>query len=86
MNQRAFQTLANLDPFKLQYRIVGHNKIILEVETPPQWARSIGDALNLLTNLSAMLTRYADSAQREIHSKVVNADRKARYASVGRSY
>lgn len=86
MTPRAFRAPANLDPFKLSYRIVGHNKIVLEVDTPPQWARSIGDALGLLTNLSTLLTRYADSAQRDIHTEEVNAARKARFASVVRSY
>lgn len=86
MNPRATRIPANLDPFKLHYRIEGHNRIILEVETPDQWARSIGDALGLLTNLSGLLTRYADAARREIHSDEVNAARRSRFASVVRVY
>ena len=86
MNPRANRVPANLDPFKLLYRIEGHNKIIIEVETPPHWARSIGDALGLLTNLSGLLTRYADAAQLDIHSEEVNAARRSRFASVVRSY
>ncbi len=86
MNPRANRVPANLDPFKLLYRIEGHNKIIIEVETPPQWARSIGDALGLLTNLSGLITRTVDAAQRDIHSEEVNAARRFRFASVVRSY
>ena len=86
MNPRANRVPANLDPFKLLYRIEGHNKIVIEVETPPQWARSIGDALGLLTNLSTLLTRYADAAQRDIHAEEIHAARRARFASVVRAY